>query len=107
PVVRLLRERYPRARIVFVSLARNRELLEACPHLDARIYVDDRNAFALVRSLFSAVLSARRERPDLAIDFEQFARSSAILAVLARSRQIVGLATPGQGRAVLYHKRVR
>jgi ADP-heptose:LPS heptosyltransferase len=55
----------------------------------------------------AAALRAGRPRPDLTVDFEQFARSSAILAVLARSRQIVGLATPGQGRAVLYHKRVR
>jgi ADP-heptose:LPS heptosyltransferase len=107
PVVRLLRERYPAARIVFVSLARNRELLDACPHLDERIYVDDRNALALAVSLLRAALRARRASPDLAIDFEQFARSSAILAVCARSRQIVGLATPGQGRTALYHKRVR
>jgi ADP-heptose:LPS heptosyltransferase len=106
-VIRLLRERHPKARIVFVSLARNRDLLDVCPHLDARIYVDDRSAFRLVWTLAAAVLRALRERPDLAIDFEQFARSSAILAVLARTRQIVGLATPGQGRAVLYHKRVR
>ncbi len=107
PVIRLLRGRFPHARIVFLSLARNRELLDACPHLDDRIYVDDRGPFTLTGSLVRAVLRARRDRPDLTVDFEQFARTSAIVAVLARSRQIVGLATPGQGRAMLYHKRVR
>ena len=107
PVIRLLRERHPQARLVFVSLARNRDVLESCAHLDARIYVDDRSVAALAWSLMTALLAARREHPDLAIDFEQFSRTSAILAVLARARQIVGLATPGQGRAVLYHKRVR
>ncbi len=107
PVIRLLRGRHPHARLVFVTLRRNRELVDACPHLDERIYVDDRNAFALLWTLARAVVRAGRARPDLAIDFEQFARSSAILAVLARAKQIVGLATPGQGRAVLYHKRVR
>jgi ADP-heptose:LPS heptosyltransferase len=107
PVVRLLRERHPGARIVFVTLRRNRDILEACPHVDARIYVDDRNAVTLAASLLAAVLRAARERPDLAVDFEQFSRASAILAVLARAKQVVGLATPGQGRAVLYHKRVR
>ena len=107
PVIRFVRERYPSARITFVSLARNRELIDACPHLDRRVYVNDRNVFTLLCSLIAAVFRAGRERPDLAIDFEQFARSSTILAVLARSKQIVGLATPGQGRGVLHHKRVR
>lgn len=107
PVVRLLRGRYPKARIVFVSLLRNRDLLDACPHLDDRIYLNDRNVFTLTWTLLTGVLRAHRTRPDLAVDFEQFARSSTILAVLARSKQIVGLATPGQGRAVLFHKRVR
>ncbi len=107
PVVRLLRERYPGARITFVSLARNRDILDACPHLDRRIYVNDRNVFTLMWTLLAAIFRAGRMKPDLAIDFEQFARSSTILAVLARAKQVVGLATPGQGRAVLYHKRVR
>jgi ADP-heptose:LPS heptosyltransferase len=107
PVIRLLRERHPNARITFVSLARNRDLLEACPYLDRRIYVNDRNVFTLAGTLVAAVVRAGREKPDVAVDFEQFARTSAIVAVLARSKQIVGLATPGQGRSILYHKRVR
>jgi ADP-heptose:LPS heptosyltransferase len=107
PVLRRLRERYPAARIVFVTLARNRELIEACPTVDRRIYVDDRGPLRLLGSYLAAAGAAFRERPDLTIDFEQFARASAILAVLARSKQIVGLDTPGQGRSVLYHKRVR
>ena len=107
PVVRLVRERFPGARVVFLSLRRNRELLDACPDLDHRVYVDDRNFLTLVPGLVASAWRAFRERPDLTIDFEQFARASAVLATLARSKQIVGLATPGQGRAVLYHKRVR
>ncbi len=107
PVIRLLRERHPDARIVFLSLARNRELLDACPHIDERIYVTDRGAVRLVSSLLAGAWRARRERPDLCVDFEQFARTSAVVAVLARARQIVGLDTPGQGRDVLYHKSVR
>ena len=107
PVLRRLRERYPGARIVFVTLARNRELLDVCPSVDRRIYVDDRGPLRLLATYLAAAARAFVERPDLTIDFEQFARASAILAVLARSKQIVGLDTPGQGRSVLYHKRVR
>ena len=83
PVIRALRKRYPDARIVFVSLARNRELLEVCPDLDERIYVDDGNLFKLGASLTAAAYRINRERPDLTVDFEQFARTSVILATLA------------------------
>jgi len=107
PVIRLLRERHPDARLVFVTLRRNHDLVDACPHLDERIYVNDRNILTLLWTLVAAVFRAGRSHPDVAVDFEQFARSSAILAVLARAKQIVGLATPGQGRSILYHKRVR
>jgi ADP-heptose:LPS heptosyltransferase len=107
PVLRRLRERHPAARIVFVSLRRNRELLDACPWIDRAVYVDDAGPFRLVATYLLAAFRAWRERPDVAIDFEQFARASAILAVLARAKQVVGLDTPGQGRAVLYHKLVR
>lgn len=107
PVLRLLRARHPTARITFVSLRRNRELLDVCPWIDRAVYVDDAGPFRLVGSYVAACFHAWRARPDVAIDFEQFARASAILAVLARTQQIVGLDTPGQGRAVLYHKPVR
>jgi ADP-heptose:LPS heptosyltransferase len=106
PVIRHLRQRYPEARIVFVSLARNRDLLEQCDEIDRRLYVRDRGIATLVTTLLATVVRARRERPDLCIDFEQFARASVILAVLAGAKQIVGLATPGQGRGALQHKAV-
>ena len=106
PVVRALRRTFPDSRIVFVSLERNRSLLDACAALDERIYVDDRNVLTLALSLLGATFRVGRRRPDLAIDFEQFARASALLATLGRSRQIVGLKTPGHGRDLLYHKPV-
>lgn len=106
PVVRALRRTFPDSRIVFVSLARNRSLLDACSALDERVYVDDRNVLTLAFSLLAATFRVARRRPDLAIDFEQFARASALLATLGRSRQIVGLKTPGHGRDLLYHKPV-
>ena len=106
PVIRALRSRYPDARIVFVSLARNRSLLEQCEELDTRLYVRDDGFLSLIWTLLTTVVRARRTRPDLCVDFEQFARASVILAVLAGSKQIVGLAIPGQGRGALHHKSV-
>jgi ADP-heptose:LPS heptosyltransferase len=98
--------RFPDARIVFVSLATNRELLDACPDVDDRIYVRDEGWLGLALSYASAVRQARKVRPDLCIDFEQFARASVVLATLAGARQVVGLATPGNDRSALQHKTV-
>lgn len=106
PVIRLLRKRFPESRIVFVSLARNRDLLEQCEEIDIRLYVRDDGVLSLAGTLLATWFRARRARPDLCVDFEQFARASVILAVLAGARQIVGLATPGQGRGGLHDKRV-
>ncbi len=107
PVLRLLRRRFPDSRIVFVSLARNRELLDACADVDERVYVDDRNGLKLMTTLIAAAVRARRVHPDVCIDFEQFARASVVLASLAGAKQLIGLDTPGQGRARLVHKLVR
>lgn len=107
PVVRLLRERHPDARLVFVSLARNRELLDACEDLDDRIYIRGDGAIALFVSLLAAVVRARRASPDVAVDFEQFARASVVLAAFAGAEQVIGLDTPDVVRTRLYHKHVR
>jgi ADP-heptose:LPS heptosyltransferase len=108
PVLRALRKRFPEAHIVFVTLARNRDLLDECDAVDERLYVQDSGLVALACSLFATIRSARRSRPELCIDFEQFARASVIVAELAGSQQIVGLDTPAQhGRSLLHHKSVR
>lgn len=106
PVFRVLRTRYPGARIVLLTLARNREILEGVADLDAHLFVDDRGLLRVVRSYASALFAARRERFDLVVDFEQFARASAIFAFLSGAPHSVGLDTPGQGRGRLFHARV-
>ena len=106
PVFRALRRRYPSARILFVTLARNRDLLEGVDDLDDLLLVEDRSLFAILRTWFGALRRARAARPDLVVDFEQFARASAIFAFLSGAPQTVGLDTPGHGRGRMFHARV-
>jgi ADP-heptose:LPS heptosyltransferase len=106
PVFRALRRRYPGARITLLTLARNRELLEGVEDLDGLLLVRDGSLFAVLRTLLAALRRARAARPDLVIDFEQFARASAIFAFLTGAPHTVGLDTPRQGRGRMFHARV-
>ncbi len=106
PVFRALRRRYPSARILLVTLARNRDLLEGVDDVDDLLLVEDRSLFAILRTWLGALRRARAARPDLVVDFEQFARASAIFAFLSGAPQTVGLDTPGHGRGRMFHARV-
>ncbi len=74
--------------------------------LDELLLVQDGSLFAVVRTWIGALRKARAARPDLVIDFEQFARASAAFAFLSGAAQAVGLDTPGQGRGSMFHARV-
>lgn len=106
PVFRALRRRYPGARIEFLTLRRNRELLEGVEDIDRLHLVGDGNLFSVAWSYLAALRRVRSFRPDLVVDFEQFARASAVFAFLSGAPQTVGLDTPGQGRGRMYHARV-
>jgi ADP-heptose:LPS heptosyltransferase len=106
PVFRALRRRYPKARITLLTLARNRDLLEGVEDLDELLLVEDGGLSSVVVTLARALHRARRDRPDLVIDFEQFARASAVFAFLSGAHHTVGLDTPGQGRGRMFHARV-
>ena len=75
PVFRALRRRYPAVRILLVTLARNRGLLEGVDDLDDLLLVEDRSLFAILRTWTGAPRRAPAATPDLVVDFEQFARA--------------------------------
>ena len=106
PVFRALRRRYPRARIELLTLQQNRDLLEGVEDLDEILPVDDSSLFSVLRTYLDALFTVRGRRPDLVVDFEQFARASAVFAFLSGAPQTVGLDTPGQGRGRMFHARV-
>ncbi len=104
PVLQDLRERYPAARLTAVTLPPNVPLFERVA--DRVISVRVGNVVQCFLDLCRAILELRRERIDLAFDFEQFARSSQLLLFLAGARQTIAFDTAGQGRAGLAEVRV-
>lgn len=100
PVVRDLRDRWPGSRLTVATLAANRPLAEDLA--DRLLLVRPSGLLPVARDLLAAVVWLRRHPVDLAVDFEQFARSGALLARLGGARQRLGFASGDRGRDGLY-----
>ena len=105
PVLETLKERYPGARLTVVTLARNRRLFS--PVADRVLTVRMQPMALCLLDLLSAAGRLRRLHVDLALDFEQFLRSSQLLLFAAGARQVVAFDTAGQRRGELAHVLVR
>jgi ADP-heptose:LPS heptosyltransferase len=106
PILRALRAHYPAARITFLTLEGNREILADEPSLDEVRTLSLRSLPRFAASFLRASARARREPADLFLDFEQFTRVSGLFGLLSGARQRVGLDTPLQRRGGLYTVRV-
>jgi len=105
PIISALKERYPGARITVVTLARNRPLFAAVADRVLTVRMSPM-AFCLL-DLLRVCGRLRRLGVDLALDFEQFLRSSQLVLFAARARQVVAFDTAGQRRAILAQALVR
>lgn len=106
PFLESLRRRFPDASLSFLTIESNRSLLEKNPYLDQVYTIRTRGSVSPLFDIVRLVPRLRRQRFDLFLDFEQFLRVTAILGFLSKSHQRIGLATPGQGRAPLFHAKV-
>jgi len=104
PVLGRLRERYPAARLTVVTLAANEPLMRGVA--DRVLAVRPGPLPATLSDLVRALAALRRPKVDLAIDFEQYVRTSQLLLWGAGARQIVAFETAGLRRAGLAHVRV-
>lgn len=102
PTLRALRRKFPDAYIHWLVSPVNEALARTVP------YVDDWTAWdGRFGSLPELVARLRRLRFDVALDFEQWARGSALLAFLSGAPVRLGFDTPGQARAGLFTRAYR
>jgi ADP-heptose:LPS heptosyltransferase len=85
PMFALLRARYPDAAVHVMLFGKNREVLDLMATVPPEnvIAVDDGSIGGLVRTLFAAIRTMRRLRPDAVLDCELFARISSLLSWLS------------------------
>jgi heptosyltransferase-2 len=90
PLLRALKHRYPDAKVIFVTLRSNRELLGRIELVDEALTLDDRNVFAMAWTTFRAVLNMMGKRADLYFDLEVYSAFASLLALSAASRNRIG-----------------
>lgn len=102
PALRALRKNYPNAQIDWWVSPINAEIAQTNPFVDKFWVFAVTGIFRVVR----IVLTLRKNNYDLVIDFEQWARGTAIVSFLIGAKYRVGFVTPGQYRDALYSKSI-
>jgi ADP-heptose:LPS heptosyltransferase len=98
PVLAELKARHPGARLTVVTLRGNEPLFDGVADRTLAVRMEPVGA---ALDLLRAAAALRRLRVDLALDFEQYVRTSQALLFAAGARQVIAFDTRGQERAAL------
>ena len=102
PAASALGKKYPGAGIDILTLKSNEEVAK-CSGLFRNIHlIDTSDVFSFAASSLKSFLDLRREKHELIIDFEQFARFSSLFCLLIGGSNRTGFHTKGQHRERLY-----
>jgi ADP-heptose:LPS heptosyltransferase len=102
PSIQALREAYPGVEIHFITFASNREILDILGGTDRRWFIDNSSASAFTLSTYEVARGLRREKIDLLVDFEFFAKFPLVLGGVAGIPRSAGFClTPEPWRKTL------
>ena len=104
PIARDLRDRWPSARFLALTLESNLPLVEDL--VDRVLVVRPTSLFRVGTGLVGALRALRAEGPEVAIDFEQFSTAGALLARAAGIPQRIGFSSARRSRDALLTARV-
>lgn len=102
PSIHALRKTYPDASIDFLTLEVNREALDTLGAVDRIVTISTSTISAFIGTWKRSVSGLRNNDYDIVIDFEQFARFSALVSFQIGARNVIGFNTGGQHRGSLY-----
>jgi ADP-heptose:LPS heptosyltransferase len=102
PSIKALRSTWPLAPIDFLTLESNRDALETFGLVDGITTIDTGSTMRFISSWRAAVDGLSGRRYDIIIDFEQFARFSALIAHQVGGGRTIGFRTLGQHRHRLF-----
>lgn len=102
PAARALKERFPGAALDILTLTTNKAPAESSGLFDAAHLIDNNNLRAFLATAWESYRGLKKAGYDLIIDFEQFARFSALYSTLLNCPKTIGFNTKGQCRGFLY-----
>ncbi len=94
PMLIRLFERFPRARVLYLSFAANLDLLHRLPFALTPLAIRTDSAAHFIRDTFSALRMIRSARVDIVFDLEFFSKFSTLVSSLSGARYNVGYALP-------------
>jgi ADP-heptose:LPS heptosyltransferase len=101
PLLRRLRETWPDARITFLTLGPNVDLVRRLGCVDEVLGVPNRNVLSLLAAVPGLMLALRRSHFDLAIDLEFYSRLSNLVSWGSGARRRVGFFVRARWRGSL------
>jgi len=102
PVVSAFKKKYPCVLVDFLTLKENTGIFTSDKIFNQVYGIDCNQAIRFIKSLFKNVKILRHNQYDLVIDFEQFARFSALVCLAIEAKHSIGFKTKGQCRHFFY-----
>jgi ADP-heptose:LPS heptosyltransferase len=90
PLLGLIKETYPGARLVFITSQHNGEMLKCMPIIDERLYVSESSILSTLVSSLAVLIRLWRLRPQFYIDLEVYSYYSSMMATLSCARNRIG-----------------
>jgi ADP-heptose:LPS heptosyltransferase len=90
PLLKALKRRYPDAKLIFVTLRSNQELLRRLSCVDEILVLDDRGLLAMAVTTLRTIGALIRRRADLYLDLEVYSAFASLLALFAVTRNRIG-----------------
>jgi ADP-heptose:LPS heptosyltransferase len=90
PMLQALKDRYPKAIMVFISSRKNSPLLERLGCIDQRLYVSENSFGGIVGTTLGLLWRLWRLRPTLYFDLELYSYYASMVATLSCARNRLG-----------------
>lgn len=90
-LIKILRNNYPNARITFITIGSNTEIIQLCNLADDLLVIDFGSPVAFVKSCSRLVLKLPFGKFDISIDLEFFAKFPLLVSALSRAPVKIGL----------------
>jgi ADP-heptose:LPS heptosyltransferase len=90
PMLQAIKQRYPKALLVFISSRNNYQLLERINLIDQRLYVSETSLAELVTSTLALLYRLWGLRPTLYFDLELYSYYASVIAVMSLALNRMG-----------------
>jgi len=95
PLIRALRQHYPNAKIIFLTLELNRETVEVCRIADEVLTINLDFLGKFIIDVMGKIFYLMRKNVDISIDLEFFSKFSMILSFISGAKLRIGLHQKG------------